>query len=56
MKNILLFILMVLAADIYCSAQNSIPYGNKTAAGQFYDIRGFKMYCEIYGEGQPVLI
>jgi len=33
-----------------------IPYGNNPAAGKYYDIRGFKMYCEIYGEGQPVLI
>ena len=33
-----------------------IPYGNNPAAGKYYDIRGFKMYCETYGEGQPVLI
>jgi pimeloyl-ACP methyl ester carboxylesterase len=33
-----------------------IPYGNNPAAGKYYDIRGFKMYCEVYGEGQPFLI
>jgi pimeloyl-ACP methyl ester carboxylesterase len=33
-----------------------IPYGDNPAAGKYYDIRGFKMYCETYGEGQPVLI
>ena len=33
-----------------------VPYGNNPAAGKFYDIRGFKMYCETYGEGQPLLI
>lgn len=33
-----------------------IPYGNNKAAGKYYDIRGFKMYCEVYGKGQPVLI
>jgi len=33
-----------------------IPYGNNKEAGKFYDIRGFKMYCEVYGEGQPLLI
>src|SRR5215813_3591741 len=32
------------------------PYGNNKAAGKFYDIRGFKMYCEVYGQGQPLLI
>jgi pimeloyl-ACP methyl ester carboxylesterase len=32
------------------------PYGNNKEAGKYYDIRGFKMYAEIYGEGQPLLI
>lgn len=36
--------------------QEKTPYGNNPAAGKFYDIRGFKMYCETYGEGQPLLI
>jgi pimeloyl-ACP methyl ester carboxylesterase len=56
MKNILLLTVVLLSASVYCAAQNGIPYGNNSAAGKFYDIRGFKMYCEIYGEGQPVLI
>jgi pimeloyl-ACP methyl ester carboxylesterase len=34
----------------------AFPYGNNPAAGKYYDIRGFSMYCEIYGEGQPLLI
>ncbi|MBO9563081.1 MAG: alpha/beta hydrolase [Niastella sp.] len=36
--------------------QEKTPYGNNPAAGKLYDIRGFKMYCETYGEGQPLLI
>jgi pimeloyl-ACP methyl ester carboxylesterase len=32
------------------------PYGNNKKAGKYYDIRGFKMYAEVYGEGQPLLI
>jgi pimeloyl-ACP methyl ester carboxylesterase len=35
---------------------SSAPYGHNKAAGKYYDIRGFKMYCEVYGEGQPLLI
>ena len=35
---------------------NGIPYGNNKAAGKYYNIRGFKMYCEVYGKGQPLLI
>jgi len=33
-----------------------ILYGNNAAAGKYYDIRGFRMYCETYGNGQPLLI
>jgi pimeloyl-ACP methyl ester carboxylesterase len=32
------------------------PYGNNKSAGKYYAIRGFKMYAEVYGEGQPLLI
>ena len=35
---------------------NSIPYGNNPAAGKYYDIRGIKMYCEVYGTGKPLLM
>lgn len=33
-----------------------VPYGNNPAAGKYYNIRGFKMYCEVYGQGKPLLI
>ena len=32
------------------------PYGKNKVAGKYYDIRGFKMYCEVYGTGKPLLI
>ena len=32
------------------------PYGHNKAAGKFYEIRGFKMYAEVYGKGEPLLI
>lgn len=32
------------------------PYGNNKEAGKYYEFRGFKMYAEVYGEGQPLLI
>ena len=35
---------------------SATAYGNNASAGKFYDIRGIKMYCEIYGEGKPLLI
>lgn len=38
------------------SGKSGIPYGNNPAAGKYYNIRGFKMYCEVYGQGRPLLI
>ena len=32
------------------------PYGNNKQTGKYYNIRGFKMYAETYGAGQPLLI
>ena len=31
-------------------------YGKNDTVGKYYNIRGFKMYCEVYGKGQPLLI
>lgn len=33
-----------------------VLYGKNTVAGKYYDIRGFKMYAEVYGTGKPLLI
>src|SRR5262249_26081978 len=33
-----------------------IPYGDNPAAGRFYDLHGFRMYVEVYGSGEPVLL
>jgi len=38
------------------SGKSGVPYGNNPAAGKYYDVRGFKMYCEVYGQGKPLLI
>ncbi len=50
----LLFFLFIVAIAGY--GQNVIPYGNNPAAGKYYRIRGFNMYCEIYGQGLPLLM
>ncbi len=31
-------------------------YGNNSKAGHYADVRGFKMYYEIYGKGEPLLL
>jgi pimeloyl-ACP methyl ester carboxylesterase len=39
----------------FAQKPDSIPYGNNPKAGKFYDVRGFKMYAETYGNGKPLL-
>ncbi|MGZ3874742.1 MAG: alpha/beta fold hydrolase [Mucilaginibacter sp.] len=57
MKKLLLLTLLVQAAVQLCySQQKAVPYGNNMPAGKYYNIRGFKMYCEIYGKGKPLLL
>lgn len=33
----------------------NFPYGNNQKNGSYYNIRGMKMYVEVYGEGEPLL-
>jgi len=56
MKKIIPLLCLLLAGLMAISQDNKpIPYGNNPEAGKYYSIRGIKMYCEIYGEGQPLL-
>src|SRR5689334_17787107 len=34
----------------------TVRYGHDKSKGKFYNIRGFKMYAETYGQGAPLLI
>ena len=57
MKKILFLLSALQIATLLCYAQQTpIPYGNNPAVGKYYNIRGFKMYCEVYGEGKPLLM
>jgi pimeloyl-ACP methyl ester carboxylesterase len=51
MKKLFIFLLVSLATF----GQKQIPYGNNPQAGKFASIRGFQMYYEIYGKGEPLL-
>jgi pimeloyl-ACP methyl ester carboxylesterase len=43
-------------ANDFQNEMSKTTYGKDDKAGKFYDVRGFKMYCEIYGTGEPLLI
>ena len=55
-RFISLFIMLWAVESCAFSQPQAIPYGNNVAAGQYFDIRGIKMYCEVYGSGRPLLM
>lgn len=59
-----LFVLLSFSQDDFAKVQAEFEkmlkdpknlYGKNKAAGKYYNIRGFKMYAEVYGQGQPLL-
>lgn len=64
MKRIALLMFMVLsmlstaairAQDIR-KMMDTTKYGRNPAVGKYANIRGIKMYYEVYGKGEPLLI
>src|ERR1700674_5537938 len=58
MKNILSIscLFQLFCSTAFCQSIKKINYGNNPAAGKYYNIRGIKMYCEIYGSGKSLLM
>lgn len=54
-KNTVAFLNCLLLLICLASCKH-IPYGDNKQAGKYYNIRGFKMYCETYGSGKPLLM
>ncbi len=50
------FVLLLLIAANACIAQTEPAYGNNPAAGKYYSSNNTKIYYEIYGEGQPLVL
>jgi pimeloyl-ACP methyl ester carboxylesterase len=44
----------LLFSVVACGQQ--VKYGDNPAAGKYYDVRGIKMYTEVYGQGKPLLL
>jgi pimeloyl-ACP methyl ester carboxylesterase len=53
-KSLLSLILIFSLVQVACSQQ--VRYGDNPAAGKYYDVRGIKMYAEVYGTGKPLLL
>jgi pimeloyl-ACP methyl ester carboxylesterase len=55
-NKIISLLLLFVSFHIFGYSQQVIDYGSNTATGKYYNIRGFKMYCEVYGSGKPLLM
>ncbi|HMG09488.1 MAG TPA: alpha/beta hydrolase [Mucilaginibacter sp.] len=51
----ILFVCMAFV-QIGCSQEARPSYGNNAAAGRYYNVRGIKLYTEVYGTGKPLLL
>jgi pimeloyl-ACP methyl ester carboxylesterase len=52
----ILILIGITACEQANKTSDSKKYGNNPATGKYYDVRGFKMYAEVYGEGEPLLM
>lgn len=59
MKSIIftrIIILTILSNFSSFAQDNQIPYGNNPESGHYVNVNGIKMYYEIYGKGQALLL
>jgi len=61
MKNLLFFLFMLSYLNAFCQQGNSatsdkIPWGNNPKAGHYVQSGDAKIYYEIYGKGEPIVI
>src|SRR5689334_23218093 len=62
----LLFFGLIISIDLClssCSSPSTVPslfdttmYGRNAKAGKYINLRGFRMYYEVYGKGEPLLM
>lgn len=55
-KDFLVLLTLSFSSFLLQAQEKKTPYGNNPATGKYYEIRGIKIYTEIYGEGEPLLI
>lgn len=57
MKRLWLLVTLALLLPFAATAQNASPrYGSNSAAGQYFTHDGVKLYYEVYGSGEPLLL
>ena len=55
-KHLFLTLFVLCAINSHAQTTPAIPYGNNPSAGHYTMVNGIRMYCEIYGQGRPLLL
>jgi pimeloyl-ACP methyl ester carboxylesterase len=55
-KVFMLIVGLLLGITAAFGQNKRVPYGHNDSVGRFYDVRGIKIYTEVYGTGKPLLM
>lgn len=55
-KSVYVIFVFILASVLSSLWGQTVPYGNNPEAGNYFDADGAKLYYEIYGEGDPIVM
>ena len=56
MKNLNFLLALFILVSCNSQTKNQIDYGSNPAAGKYVEINDIKVYYEVYGEGDPLLL
>ncbi len=56
MKHIIAVLMAIVLVSCNSQKENKIEYGSNPAVGKYADVNDIKIYYEIYGEGEPLLL
>ena len=52
-KYALLCLVLLSGLSVRCQ---SVPYGNNPATGHYYNVGDARLYYEVYGKGEPLVL
>jgi len=56
MKHTIVILFVLILVSCNAPTKNQIEYGSNPAAGKYAEVNDIKVYYEIYGEGEPLLL
>lgn len=56
MNRIWLFLFLLMSLEVYAQQAQTVAYGNNPKAGGYATVNGLRIYYEVYGEGQPLVL